>query len=118
MDYDPLSEVIDEPLSLSAESVQQLIALKAAEHFQLLPGTNTADEKARLSKVLEELLDRLISGVLANPNKLWVMRQFQPSLNEVQMEDTEAREHFGGHLEEIMDVLQIESSDGLLSFYL
>jgi hypothetical protein len=32
--------------------------------------------------------------------------------------DAEAREHFGFELEEIMDILRIESSDGLLSYSL
>ena len=118
MSYDPLSKVVDERLPVSEQSVQELIALRASEHFPLLPGIDTAEDKAHLSVVLDGLLDRLVAGVLANPSKLWVLSQFQPSLYAVQVEDTEARDHFGGHLEQIMDVLHIESSDGLLSFYL
>jgi hypothetical protein len=74
MNYDPISEVIDEPLAVSAESVQPLIALRDSEHFDSLPGTNTAEEKARLSQVLTDLLDRLINDLLSNPSKQWVMR--------------------------------------------
>lgn len=118
MSHDPLLEVIDEPLSVSEQEVQQLLVLRAAEHFPLLPGVDTAAEKTRLSAVLIELIDRIVGGVLANPSKLWVMKQFQPSLEAVQAEDTEGREHFGTHLEQIMDILHIESSNGLLSFYL
>ncbi|RNC64969.1 MAG: DUF4844 domain-containing protein [Desulfuromonadales bacterium] len=118
MSYDPISEVVDEPLHVSEQSVRELIALRASEHFLLLPGTDTTGEKARLSLVLNGLLDRLIAGVLSNPSKLWVLSQFQPSLESVQAEDTEGREHFGSHLEQIMDILHIESSDGLLGFYL
>ena len=33
-------------------------------------------------------------------------------------EGSEAREHFGMELEHIMDILGIESSDGMLSYYL
>lgn len=51
-------------------------------------------------------------------SKLWVMRQFQPSLDAVGMKDTKARDHFGIHLQRVMDILHIESSEGLLSFYL
>jgi hypothetical protein len=46
------------------------------------------------------------------------MRQFQAQLEPMFQEDTEAREHFGLELEAIMDILRIESSDGLLSYYL
>ena len=118
MTYDPLSDVIDEPLSISPETVHQLEAFRVSEKFTDLPGTDTAVEQARLSEVFNELLNRLIAGVLSNPSKLWVMRQFQQSLDAVGMEDTEARDHFGIHLERVMDILHIESSDGLLSFYL
>ena len=118
MSYDPLSEVVDEPLLISEQSVQELIVLRESEHFPLLPGIDTAEEKTRLSLVLNRLIDRLIAGVIANPSKLWVLSQFQKSLETVQAEDTEGREHFGGHLEQIMDILHIERSDGLLSFYL
>ena len=118
MIYDPLSEVADEPLSISAEDVQELKRLRESEKFTNLPGTNTAAEQTRLLQVFDELLDRLIAGTLENPSKLWVLSQFQPALEAVQMEDTEGREHFGEHLEQIMDILHIESSDGLLGYYL
>jgi len=118
MTYDPLSEIIDELLSITPETILKLEIFRASEKFIDLPGTNTAEEQARLSEVFNELLDRLIAGVSSNPSKLWVMRQFQPSLEAVRMEDTEGRDHFGTHIERVMDILHIESSDGLLGFYL
>jgi hypothetical protein len=118
MSYDPLSEVTDEPISVSAQDVQELKRLRESEKFTNLPGTDVAEEQTRLSQVFNELLDRLIAGTLENPSKLWVLGQFQSALEAVQMEDTEGREHFGEHLEQIMDILHIESSDGLLGFYL
>lgn len=118
MNHDPLSQVINKPLLVSAQALQQLVVFRASTKFTELPGVDTAVEQARLSQVLNELLDRLIVGIIANPNKLWVMSQFQTALEAVQMEDTESREHFGVHLEQVMDILHIESSDGLLSSYL
>ena len=118
MSYDPLSEVTDEPLLVSAQTVPQLLQLRESVKFTDLPGTDTAEEQARLSKIFNEMLDSLIAGVTINQSKLWVMSQFQPALEAVQVEDTEGREHFGSHIEQIMDILNIESSDGLLSFYL
>jgi hypothetical protein len=118
MSYDPLSEIIDEPLLVSAKTVEQLIALRASAKFNDLPGADTDEEQARLSHVFNDLLERLIAGMVGSPSKLWVMREFQLTLETVQMEDTEGREHFGTYLEQVMDILNIESSDGLLSFYL
>lgn len=118
MEYDPLSEVIDEPLSLNSSALQELKAFRSAEKFGNLPGIDTADEKARLSNVLNGLLDRLLSDVEANPSKLWVLIEFQKALVLVEEEDTEGREHFGMEMENIMDILGIDSSDGLLAAYL
>jgi hypothetical protein len=47
-----------------------------------------------------------------------VLEQFQPSLEAAESEDTEGREHFGTELEMIMEILGIDSSDGLLTHYL
>jgi len=118
MIYDPLVEVIDAPIEIDESTVTKLHILKMVEKFGSLPGENTADETQRLSTVLNDLLGRLIDGVQANPSKLWVLTEFQRSLRLVESEDTEGREHFGTELESIMDVLGIESSDGLLAAYL
>lgn len=118
MNYDPLSDVIDAPVEIDESTVTKLHILKAGEKFGSLPGEDTAAEKQRLTTVLNDLLGRLIVGVEANPTKLWVLTEFQHSLTLVEEEDTEGREHFGTELESIMDVLGIESSDGLLAAYL
>jgi hypothetical protein len=118
MNYDPLSEVIDEPLDVNEVVVGKLDAFRIKDKFSLLPGVDTTLERERLSKVIDGLTDALIAGIEANPTKLWVMGQFQVYLVQVEEEDTEGREHFGMELEELMDILGIESSDGLLSAYL
>jgi len=118
MSYDPLHEVIDAPIEIDDSTVTKLHILKMVDKFGSLPGDNTAAEKQRLSTVLNDLLGRLISGIQANPTKLWVLTEFQQSLMLVESEDNEGREHFGTELESIMDVLGIESSDGLLGAYL
>lgn len=118
MDYDPLSEVIDEALLIDAAALEELQAFRHAEKLDDLPGTDTADEKTRLSKVLNDLADRLLAGVEEHPSKLWVLTEFQTALKLVEEEDTEGRDHFGMELENIMDILGMESSDGLLAAYL
>jgi hypothetical protein len=69
--------------------------------MRMLPGDDVDAERQRLSELLDTLVDRLIDGIEAHPGKRWVMR-----------------EHAGMELETIMDILGIESSDGLLSCYL
>jgi len=96
-----------------------LFAFRVREpKLPMLPGVDVAEERARLSSILNDLADRLIQGVKAHPAKRWVMTEFQRSLELVEHEDTEGREHFGMELEEMMDILGIDSSDGLLARYL
>lgn len=118
MTYDPLSEVIDEPLHVDAEVIATLVKFRSQPKLVLLPGVAPMLERERLSKAIDDLLDVLVVGIEDNPSKLWVLTQFRSALVQVQMEDTEGREHFGMEVEHIMDILGIESSDGVLSFYL
>jgi hypothetical protein len=119
MKYNPLSQVVDEPLQISDETVEKLSAFRQRDpKLPLLPGVDVTDERARLSKIVNDLTDRIVAGIRVHPNKLWVLSEFQKSLELIEEEETEGREHFGLELERIMDILGIESSDGLLAFYL
>lgn len=118
MAYDPLVEIVDESLTINAAIVEELSAFRRQPKLANLPGVDTSDEHTRLSTVLNDLADRLIQGVEDNPTKLWVLTEFQRSLELVEQEDTEGREHFGMELERLMEILGIESSDGLLACYL
>ena len=118
MSYDPLTSVEDEPLEVEPETLDSLRQFRARDKVAMLPGVNTTAEKARLSTALNAVADSLLQGIESNPSKRWVLGVFQAALVPIQEEDTEAREHFGMELEELMDILGIESSDGLLSFYL
>jgi len=113
-----MAEVVDEPLDIDEGVLARLTDFRAREKLSLLPGVDPTLERDRLSKVLNSLLDDLLDGIKKNPSKSWVMAQFQHALLLVESEDTEGREHFGMELEQIMDLLGIGSSDGLLSFYL
>jgi hypothetical protein len=103
MAEDPFRWVRDAPLFIVPRTLDALRAFRAR------PGL--ADELARV-------VDRLIDGVAAHPTKFWVLKQFQPALEAVRDEGAEARGRLGVDLEELMDMLGIESSDGLLTFYL
>jgi hypothetical protein len=118
MDYDPLDDVVDSRLSVDKKTLDQLRLYKSSAKFSNLPGLHTTKERERLEKVVNDLVERLLLGVVKNPTKRWVLAEFQRSLILVEHEDTEARDHFGTELEQIMDILNIDSSDGLLGCYL
>ena len=118
MNYDPISNVADEPLTVPLSVLNTLAEYRASSKLDFLPGVDTTAEKGRLTDLVNGLTDQLLSGVAEHPSKLWVMQKFQSALLQLEDHDTEAREHLGMELEKLMDILGIESSDGLLSFYL
>ncbi len=118
MNRNPLDEVIDRPIKASPETIAELSEFLSKSKFLELPGIDNEDEKKKLSVLLDGVLNSLINGLSENPTKKWVMQQFCSALGAVEDSDTEVRDHFGEYLELIMDILEIESSDGVLGFYL
>jgi hypothetical protein len=109
--HDPLDDVLDEDLIVDAGMLVRLSAFRRRAKLVDLPGVDPTAERARLSDTLNHPADTLLEGLVANPTKLWAMRQFQRSLVRVENEDTEGKGHFGTELETIMGILAIESSD-------
>lgn len=83
MAYDPISEIKDRKLSIAKTQLDQLVEFRNSEKFTELPGYGTKEEQEHLSKVFNQLLDELISGIKSNPTKLWVMKQFQVALKKL-----------------------------------
>jgi hypothetical protein len=110
--------VHDEPLSITASTMQQLQALRKQAKFADLPGEDTKAERDRNESNLNELLDRIIAGLSAHPNKRWVILQMSPTVDKMYLEDTEARERFVDYLVQINDAVGISSTNGAFAFKL
>lgn len=67
---------------------------------------------------LNNLISRLTDRLEAEPSKRFVLREFSSTLAGFPSIDTVDRERACAYLEEIMDILEIESSDGLLNNWL
>ncbi len=113
----PIENINDRPLTYSDSIITELRALRDGPLFEDLPG-EIPGEKEMLTDSFINLTNQIIEGIADNPSKLWVMQQFKPYVAEFFMADTEARDHYGDHVELIMDILNIQSSDGLLAHYL
>jgi hypothetical protein len=98
MARDPLANVVDAPLFIVPRVLDGLRAYRARAP----------------SGLLVALADTLLAGIEAHPTKFWVMRQFQKTLERVADEDAAACGQVHGELEQLMDVLGIRSSDGVL----
>ncbi len=118
MRRDPFELVRDAPLFVVPRMLDQLRGYRAGAKLADLPGPSPSAERERLAAELDGLAERLLAGIAAHPSKFWVLKQFQRSLEAVQGEDTEAREHFGEELERLMAIVGIDSADGVLTYYL
>lgn len=115
---DPFEFVQDAPLFVVPRTLEQLRAFRDGPKLADLPGVNPSPERERLAVVLDDLATRLLAGIEGHPTKFWVLKQFQESLEIVQEENAEAREHFCMELDRLMGILGIESSDGVLEYYM
>ena len=118
MARDPMAMVRDAPLFVVPRMLDALRAWRDGPKLADLPGPNPSPERERLASELDRLAGALLAGIGRHPTKFWVLKQFQQSLEAVRDADAEAREHFGNELEKIMDILGIDSSDGVVEYYL
>ena len=100
---DPFRWVRDAPLFVVPRTLDALRTFRAG------PGLD--DSLARVT-------DRLFAGIAAHPTKFWVLKQFQPALEDAREQSAQTRERVDAELRRLMDVVGIDSSDGLLTYYL
>jgi len=96
----------------------QLRALRQQPKFLNLPGQPAAEERRRLEPLINDLLDRLLTGIEANPQKSWVLSQMNPTVAAFYLEDTEARDPCVDYLEQTLVILGIPGADGAFQKYL
>jgi hypothetical protein len=97
-----------------------LAQLKSVPKFQrddtnMYPGAATEKDRLRLEHAINELIDNLLANDVASLDKPTVLKQFKTTLNKLELDDSEDQERVCYYLENIMDIFQIESSDGLLN---
>jgi hypothetical protein len=98
---DPLADLADAPLFIVPRVLDGLRAYRQ----RVQPGI--------LAAPLDALVERLLTGVEAHPTKFWVMQQFQNTLHAAG-EDADTRKALATELEQLMAILGIGSSDGIL----
>ena len=111
----------DHAIILSPEVIQQLSALHSESKFQaegMYPGAPDEDIRVNSERIVNEMLDGLQAGLHQSPRKSYVIAQFLEMLKCFEHDDTEEREQACRYCERVMDILHIESSDGLLNKWL
>ena len=110
----------DQKLEVSADTIGSLSELRAEAKYIDMPGTIYNGMRPESSRLLAEeqlnrLIDRLRDGLSSKPSKKFVLTEFAKTTAEFEPIDTEDRERLLRYLKEIMDMLGIASSDGMLS---
>jgi hypothetical protein len=110
----------DQKLEISQHTIAKLSELRVRTKYVSMPGTIYNGMKPESSRLLAEeqlnrLIDRLRDALPSKPSKRFTLAEFARTLSEFEAIDTEDREQLLRYLEEIMDILGIASSDGLLN---
>jgi len=111
---------VESPMQLQVtdERISKLVALRAEPKFLDLPGAPAAEERRRLEPLFNSLLDRLISGVKANPTDTWVLGQMDSTVEAFHLEDTEARERCLVYIDRVFKILGMPNDRGAFRKYL
>jgi hypothetical protein len=113
----------DQTLHVTPAMLDNLNSLKTELTFgpdprTMYTGVSDPAEREAGRLVFAHLVEVLVRDVSKHPSKDFVLQQFETALSSVPVTDTEDRERAGIYCEKIMDVLNIESSDGVLNRWL
>lgn len=107
----------DQLLHLTAVILMSLNAMRAEPKFEERGIYRPPTQKIRIESEakINSLFDRLIKGIEKNPRKSFVLSEFAVTLKQFDDADSEEQDRACEYLEQIMDIVHIESSDGLLN---
>ena len=111
----------DQTLNVTPEVVQNLLTLRSEPKFgeeDFYPGAPSEEVRQKAETAVNAMLGRLATGLAKMPRKSYVLSEFQEMLRAFEDEDSEEREQACAYCERVMDILKIESSDGLLNTWL
>ena len=116
-----VSAMADQALVLTSAVYDQLAGLRSTPKFQedgLYTGAPIGEIREYAELAINKMLDRLRSGLPCSPQKSFVLSEFLEMLKAFENADTEERERACTYCERVMDLLGIESSDGVLNTWL
>ena len=95
-------------------ALKQFIATKKFLADGLYKGVLNEAVRLRYETWVNELAQRLMALAPSELNKAAVLGLFRPTMERFDVADSVDRDRFLAYLQELMDILKIESSDGLL----
>jgi hypothetical protein len=113
----------EQTLIINEQVLHELEVFKSMKKFledteSFYPGAVSEDIRTELETKINSLLFSIINNVKSNPKKSYILNEFKNLLIHCNEYDTEDREQICVYLEKIMDILNIQSSDGLLNIFM
>ena len=105
-------------MKVSQAEIDALVAIRKEAKLTNLPGAPAEQERRTFEPKLNDMLDRLLSGLSQNPNKRWVLEQVEPLIAEIYLEDTELREACVEYVVRVFKILSISSTGGAYAKYM
>jgi len=108
-------------MNVDAAAIDALRSLREERKFSshlLYPGAPNEETRTHCETWVNTLIDSLLDGLPSSPTKSLVLSQFKSHLDHFGNQDTDERERVCGYCEQIMDILGIESSEGVLNNWL
>ena len=107
-------------LKIDEGTISSLERFRAKKKFTentgaFYPGAPDEETRLAVELIINDLASRLISGLRENPTKKYVLGEFEVTLLQLEPYDSEEADRSLLYLEEIMDVVGIRSSYGLLN---
>jgi hypothetical protein len=104
-------------LVLDEQVLSQLDALRKEQKFVDQFGIIKPDERRRLEPLINDLVDRLRTGIKAHPEESWVIAQMEPTVKVFYLEDTELREPCVMYLVQIFEIIGMKGANGAFKKY-
>lgn len=103
------------PAQSKSEALKAFVAKKKFLPEKLYPGAPTEKVRSRFESLINSLAINLLPIADKPDPKAKLMEAFKAAYPAFEYADTEERERGVGYFEELMDILGVESSDGLLN---
>jgi hypothetical protein len=108
-------------MELKDIKLDQLAALKSEKKFDafiMYSGAPSEEIRVRCESSVNGLLATLVRGLPKQPDTAFVLSAFKSYLDNFNGEDTEEKERACGYCEQIVDILGMENSEGVLNNWL
>ena len=107
-------------LNITDNTIDELKSFRLLDKFKqdinaFYPGAPSETIRLEAESYLNEMVDEIIAEVEINPTKSFVLSKMKNMLHNFDNYDSEEQDRIASYCEDIMDILGIESSDGLLN---